>query len=77
MNAYLSAKIEARMPKKAEVKSVAYRQGVIAFQRGHKQETNPYPPGKGDRKSWFDGYFDARMEAMLARVRHNLGLSKE
>ena len=67
-------KIDARMPKKPKIKSVAYSQGIAAFLGGKTSTENPYSSGKSDRKEWFDGYFDTRLDATVERVRTNLGL---
>ena len=69
--------IELRMPKKPKVNSVAYSQGATAFAAGIPYSENPYSSsGKGERKEWFDGYFDARLDETIERVRRMLFSSK-
>lgn len=48
-----------------------YKQGIAAFIRGEPEDSCPFPSRSGksaSRIAWFDGYYDKRTGARLAKA---------
>lgn len=40
--------------------SLFYREGVVAYLRGRKEEDNPYDEGTDLHRWWFKGFYDTQ-----------------
>jgi hypothetical protein len=52
-------------------------QGEFAWEEGLDADTNPFPKGHPARRQWFVGYYRARTNATVERVRRRLDLDAQ